>query len=392
MVSSAGRTATPADLGLYLHIPFCRSLCGYCRFVRTDRHDAGLRRRLVAGIGTELALRRERGQVPAAARLRTAYVGGGTPSVLEPGLMARLLEGTVGRLPAADRLEVTAEANPEGLDPALAATWREAGVGRVSLGLQSLRDPVLRRLGRACDAATARRGLAVATSAFARVAVDLLIAPGARRRELLADLREVAASGVGHVSLYILEIHPGTPLAEALAAGRLLAPAEEEVERLYLEAVEQLAALGLRQYEVANFARPGQRSRHNAAYWRRRPYLGLGPGAHGFDGRRRRANLPGVASYLRRVEAGRLPTAAVDRLDAAARRLERIVLPLRTVRGVPLARLPGGLPLAEGERQGLWRLDDGRLRLTPRGFLRIDALEELIARRLGEREGPAGRG
>lgn len=389
------RTVRPAarrrGFGLYVHVPFCRSICGYCHFARTDRHGPALRRRLVAALGSELELRRLEGGVPEDGVLRTVYVGGGTPSTLEPGLMAALLRGTAWRLPAAADLEVTAEANPEGMDRRLARAWREAGVRRLSLGLQSLRDPVLRRLGRSCDAATARRGLAVAAAHFERVAVDFLIAPGVTSRALREDLREAVAAGAGHVSLYLLEVHRGTPLAARVAAGEVRLAPEGRLERIYLEAVAELDSLGLRQYEVANFARPGQRSRHNEAYWARRPYLGLGPGAHGFDGRRRWANLRGVGAYLERVESGRLPTAALDPLDAAARRLEELILPLRTARGVPLAALPAGLPLAEGEREGWWDLRGGRLRLTARGFLRIDALEELVARRLAAAAGGPGR-
>ena len=186
--------------------------------------------------------------------------------------------------------------------------------------------------------------------------------------------------GVDHVSFYILEIHPGTPLAARMAAGAASAPPDAETEKIYLEAVARLEDLGFAQYEVANFALPGGESRHNRSYWRRVPYLGLGPGAHGFTGAERYANLADPREYCDAVEAGRVPTAERDPIDAAARRLEELILPLRTVAGVPRGRLPRGFPLDRGLAEGLWTVDDRRLALTPRGMLRIDDVELMLAR------------
>ncbi len=377
--------------GLYLHVPFCRALCPYCHFARTAEHDAGLRARLVDALIGEFALRAGRCALlqDGRARLRTVYVGGGTPSLLEPELFARLLRATAGRRPPGPDLETTAEANPESLTPDVARAWREAGVDRLSLGLQSLDDDVLRRLGRSADAATGRRALALALTTFPRVGADWIVGPGVRPRRLAAELGEAVAAGVGHVSLYLLEVHAGTAWAAAVAAGRIRMPSDRAQEACYLAAVAALERLGLRQYEVANFARPGQESRHNRAYWDGTPYLGLGPGAHGFWGRRRYANLADPQAYCRAVEAGRLPEAQAETLDPASRRLERLVLPLRTAAGVPLARVPfDARALATGAAAGLWTVAGGRLRLTPRGFLRLDAIEERLARALL----PPGRG
>jgi oxygen-independent coproporphyrinogen-3 oxidase len=383
--ASSGRERARAG-GLYLHVPFCARTCDYCHFPRTARHDIELRRRTVRAIRRELALRRERCPTLAGGRWRlaTAYIGGGTPSLLEPDLFTELVAGTVGALPADPELELTAEANPESLTEACAAAWRACGIVRVSIGVQSLSDDVLRRLGRSCAAETARRGLERACRIFPRVAADWILAPGVSSERLCAELAEAVALGVEHISLYILEVADGTPLAQRIAAGRLRLPRDRFWEALYLAAVARLEALGLPQYEVANFARSGCESRHNRAYWRRRPYLGLGPGAHGFWGRRRYANAAAVADYLRRVERDELPEAEIDRLDAAARRLERLILPLRTRSGVPLDRIPrGALDLDRGERTGLWRCVEGRLRLTPRGYLRLDGIESALARSLG---------
>lgn len=371
--------------GLYVHVPFCGSICSYCHFARTADHDADRREAFVAGVLREFELRRRACPALGSARrpLATAYLGGGTPSQLEPALMARLLAGTVGRCERTADLELTAEANPETFTPELAQAWLAAGVNRVSLGVQSLDAGVLRRLGRACDPATARRALALACASFARVSADWILGPGVRLEALLAELDEAVALGVGHVSLYILEVHAGTQLAARVADGSLRLPPDEQVRGAYLAAARRLAGHGLVQYEVANFARPGAESRHNRGYWRRRPWLGLGPGAHGAWGRWRRANHDTLAAWLADLEAGRLPESAVEELGPASRRLERVVLALRTREGVPLAWLPtGALDLERGEQEGLWRREAGCLRLNGDGFLRLDTIEEALARRL----------
>lgn len=371
--------------GMYLHVPFCGSICAYCHFARTATHDRALREAYVDGVLREFALRRQRcPRLGGAGRpLATAYLGGGTPSQLQADLMERLLAGTVGRCERTADFELTAEANPETLDAELARAWRAAGIGRVSLGVQSLDEGVLRQLGRACDPATARRALTLACAVFPRVSADWIVGPGVRQAALLAELEEAVACGVEHVSLYILEVHEGTAMAARVLSGAVRLPPDGVTARLYLAAAERLAALGLPQYEVANFARPGAESRHNRGYWRRRPWLGLGPGAHGAWGRWRRANHDAVADWLADLDRGRLPEAAVETLDVGSRRLERVVLALRTRQGVPLGWLPPGtLDLDLGESEGLWRRTDGHLRLTGAGYLRIDTIEEAIARRL----------
>jgi oxygen-independent coproporphyrinogen-3 oxidase len=369
-------------MGLYIHVPFCGSICSYCHFARTAEHGLEDRRRFVDGVLAEFELRRQSCGVLSSGRrtLETCYLGGGTPSQLEPELMARLLEGTVGRLPVADDFELTAEANPETLTEDLAARWRELGIGRVSLGVQSLDPVVLKLLGRACDPATARQALATACRVFARVSADWILGPGLHKDALLAELTEAAELGVDHFSVYILELHAGTPLAVQTAKGLWKPAPDSETERLYLAVIEHLACLGITQYEVANFARPGAQSRHNRNYWRHRPWLGLGPGAHGFWGRRRYANFDNQADWLNALRSGCLPEAVVDPLDRAARRLERLILALRTGRGVPLEWLPkAGWDPDQGISESLWDIKDGRLILTGLGFLRIDTIEDQLA-------------
>ncbi|MEN8005571.1 MAG: coproporphyrinogen-III oxidase family protein [Candidatus Krumholzibacteriota bacterium] len=369
-------------MGLYIHVPFCGSICSYCHFARTADHGPRRRARYVDTVLEEFELRRRKCQTLSAGRrlLHSCYLGGGTPSELEPMLTARLLEGTVGKLPLAADFELTAEANPESLTEDLAASWRDLGIARVSLGVQSLDAGVLELLGRACDPATARAGLERACRIFPRVSADWIIGPGLDAGTLLAELTEAADLGVEHFSVYILELHSGTRLATLAEQGVWSPAPDRETERLYLAVIEHLADLGLPQYEVANFARPGAESRHNRNYWLGKPWLGLGPAAHGFWGRRRYANFDNLDDWQAAVADGRLPEAEVDPLDRSARRLERLILALRTTRGVPLDWLPRcGWDTEQGLREGLWEVRDGRLVLTGRGFLRIDTIEERLA-------------
>jgi len=371
--------------GLYIHVPFCGSICSYCHFARTADHGFEVRRRYVDAVCREFELRRGACGLLAGARpLETAYLGGGTPSQLEPELMDRLLAGTVGRLPRTAGLELTAEANPESLDEAKARAWRAAGINRISLGIQSLDGEVLNLLGRACPPHTAREALRLACGSFERVSADWILGPGLRDDALLAELQEAIDLGVEHFSIYILELHAGTELERRVRDGSVSLLPDWQTEARYLGVVRYLAERGFRHYEVSNFARPGARSRHNQGYWRRRPWLALGPAAHGSYGRRRYANLADIAAYCEAVEAGRIPEESVDPLDLPARLLERVILGLRTAHGVPLAWLaPDCLDWKAGVDEGLWRTDAGRLRLTSRGFLVIDAIEARIR--------PAGR-
>jgi len=374
-------------------VPFCASICSYCHFARTDRHDEDLRRRVVAATLAELDLRTARCGVlrDRTRRVDTLYIGGGTPSILEPDLFIELVAGLRERLDLSPGAEITAEANPESFDDRTADAWLEAGVTRISLGVQSLRDDTLTLLGRAADAGVTRRALTRACGRFDRVSADWILAPGVTPEALAAEFAEARALGAGHVSFYILEWHAGTALTKAAEEGRIAPDPDERVEAVYLAALAALGGLGYEQYEVSNACLPGQGSRHNAAYWRRTPYLGLGPGAHGFWGRRRYANLAALDRYCEAVAAGLTPEATVDVLDRDARRLEAVVLALRTCDGVDLAGLAvNAAELDAGLAEGLWTCDGGRLRLTSRGFLRIDAVESWLADRLGAAE-PGGR-
>jgi oxygen-independent coproporphyrinogen-3 oxidase len=357
---------------LYLHVPFCRRRCSYCDF------SIAVRRRVPAAdyLACITAERRLAGLPGPPGTIETLYLGGGTPSLLPPEALAELLRGTLGR--AADGAEVTLEANPEDVTPAAAAAWRRAGVNRVSLGAQSFDDGVLRWMHRPHDAD--RIGAAVATlrgAGMANVSLDLSFAlPAALERDWARDLDRVVALAPEHLSLYGLTVEPRTPLERWIARGTALPPDDERYATEYLLAHERLGAAGYQFYEVSNAARPGFRSRHNSAYGAGRPYAGLGPAAHSFDGRARRWNLRAWEAYRRAVAQGRSPIESEEVLTAEERRLERLYLGLRTEAGLALAEFDAPLPpsAAAWLRQGWVTQAGDRLRCTPEGWLRLDAL------------------
>ncbi|HSG46204.1 MAG TPA: radical SAM family heme chaperone HemW [Longimicrobiales bacterium] len=362
---------------VYLHAPFCVRRCFYCDFAVEVRRE-GDAEAWAAAMGRELRLLEEDG-VRLADSLETVYVGGGTPSLLGPGAMA-LLADVLGR----DRLshpelEWTSEANPESLTPDVAAGWRAAGVNRLSLGVQSFQEPVLRWMGRLHGAQGARDAVGAARGAgIGNLSVDLIFGlPESLDRDWRADLDAAAALDVPHISLYGLTAESGTPLGRSVAEGRVAMPPDERYREEYLEAHERLTGLGFRHYEVSNFARPGHESRHNLRYWDGSPYLGLGNGSHSFLPPIRRWNLRGWDAYLEGLEDGRIPVADSEVVRDAAAHLERLWLGLRTDRGVPDHWLAG--PRAETLlsgwcSRGLACREDGALRLTAEGWLLLDRL------------------
>ncbi len=387
-VGQAGSGAREVG-ALYVHAPFCARRCRYCDFAVQVRAtgDAGSWLEALAG---ELAALEREGRAALAHRLDTLYVGGGTPSLLGPGAMDGVAD-VVGR----DRLggaglEWTAEANPESVDAELAAAWRRAGVNRMSLGVQTFHEPALRWMGRLHGPAGARRAVATLRDAgIGNLSVDLIFGlPAHLGRDWDADLEAVLALEIPHVSLYGLTVEPGTPLGRAVREGRERPVDEEQYEAEFLRAAEVLAGAGYEHYEVSNFARPGARSRHNAAYWDGRPYLGLGNGAHSYLHPLRRWNLRGWEDYREVAAAHRLPVDASEVLDEPAHRLERIWLALRTDRGwtpPPDAGSRAHDLVAGWVRRGLADRVDASVRLRPRGWLLLDELSVELDRALEAR-------
>ena len=329
--------------GVYVHVPFCLTRCHYCDFV-TYTGMEGLRRPYAAALLEEAALA-VAALGPEPPVVTSVFVGGGTPTLLPPADLARVL-GRLGELLAvAPGAEVTVEANPETVDAAMAGGLAAAGVTRVSMGAQSFDDRVLAALGRVHDADRVARAVAALRAAgVPAVNLDLIYGgPGEDAGSWAATLERAVGLEPEHLSAYALTIEPATKFGRLVAAGRMAEPGEDDLADRYDTARAVLAGAGYRHYEVSNWARdaapgtgaiPAHASRHNLTYWRRGRYLGLGAGAHEFDGTTRRWNLAGVPQYLEAVRAGRRPTEGEERLDAGQARFEALALRLRTVDGL----------------------------------------------------------
>ncbi|HEX7289841.1 MAG TPA: coproporphyrinogen-III oxidase family protein [Conexibacter sp.] len=384
--------------GIYVHVPFCATRCGYCDFntyTAAELEDGSGSRRAgpgsagprdagrtragyLAAARAELALAR-RVLGDAAPPVETVFFGGGTPTLLAPGELAELLgaiEETFGLAPGA---EVTTEANPESVDPAALAALRAAGFTRISLGMQSAAPHVLATLdrvhtpGRPAQAAREARA-----AGFAHVSLDLIYGtPGESDDDWRASLDAALAAEPDHVSAYALIVEPGTRLAAQIARGALPAPDDDVLADRYELADATLAAAGLDWYEVSNWARtPGDACRHNLGYWRGGDWWGIGPGAHSHVGGMRWWNVLHPSAYATRIADGASPAAGRELLNAATRRVERVMLELRLADGLPLATLDaaGRAAAAQAVDDGLATLADDRLRLTFRGRLLADAV------------------
>lgn len=367
--------AAPLDTGLYVHLPFCTRRCVYCDFaVVTGREGQ------VDAYGDALVAELEaQAAATGGARLDTIYIGGGTPSKT-PGLVSRVLAVARDRFALAPDAEITVEANPDSLDDAVLGRFVDAGVNRLSLGVQTFDDERLARLGRLHDAAAARAAVGRASERIARVSLDLIYGiPGTAPDAWADDIASAIALGVEHVSAYCLTVEPGTPLAEAIARGKA-PPADEALEAAHLDvACAAFAAAGFERYEISNWARPGARSRHNVVYWRNGDCLGAGLGAAGYWGGVRWKNETDFARYLRRVGSGVHPAAAsTERLPPVAALGETVFVGLRMADGVDLAdasRRHGadaaaafGDAIARHVADGLLRRDGDRVALTDRGM------------------------
>lgn len=371
--------------GLYVHIPFCRRKCRYCDFFSTT--DQSWRRRWLAALQTEMARQCQDPfwqEAVGKPDFDTLYLGGGTPSLLSPEELAVILAAIQAHWRLAPAAEITLEANPDDVTPELLRVWRELGINRLSLGIQSFADAELRWLGRRHDARQARQAVIWAQQAgFANLSLDLIYGlPGQELRRWRQTLAQAAAFEPAHLSCYQLTLEPGTPLGEAAARGQLKPLSEERQRRFFLETTDFLESRGYRQYEVANFARqPLLVCRHNYKYWRHQPYLGLGPGAHSFNGRTRRWLIRDLASYCQSLAAGQLPVAGTEELTPAQLRLEAVMLRLRLREGLPAALLP---PAAQAllpalQQQGLLSYTGDRLYLTREGLAVADSLAVLLS-------------
>jgi oxygen-independent coproporphyrinogen-3 oxidase len=367
--------------GLYLHVPFCTSRCGYCDFYSVPEagRDMGV---LVDALLAELHVRLARAPGP----LTTIFVGGGTPTVLPAAELARLLEplATIAARPAC--LEFTVEANPENVDDRRAGVLVRAGVDRISLGAQSFHSQELAVLDRVhTPGAVASAVETVRRAGIGRINLDLIFGiPGQTGRSWQASLDRATALGVGHLALYGLTYEAGTPLTRRLKVG-LIRRCDEDLEAdLYRTAVHSLAAKGFEQYDISNFSRPHQRCLHNLNYWNNVPYIGVGPSAVGYTDGVRYRNVPDLARYIRMIEESGTAVIETERVTGQRLAAETAMLQLRLVEGIELAGFevrtgfdPHQVFAAAIERfesQGLLRVDATHVALTDDGRLLADSI------------------
>jgi putative oxygen-independent coproporphyrinogen III oxidase len=358
---------------LYVHVPFCARRCSYCDFAIAVRRQVPSSE-FARAIGREWDGWQAHAAWAASPVLETIYFGGGTPSRLDPAFIAELLGRFRASRPVAPAAEITLEANPDDVTPRAAAEWVAAGVNRISLGVQSFDPAVLQWMHRTHSADQVP--LAVDTirrAGIDNLSLDLIFAlPAALERDWVRDLSLALALGPEHLSLYGLTVEPHTPLGRWTARAEVHPLDDESYARDFLAAGAALRAAGFEHYEVSNAARPGRRARHNSAYWRRAPFIGLGPSAHSAFGEERQWNIREWAAYERATLAGSPTVAGHEVLDAAARRLEELYLGLRTTEGIPLDAIPRST--ADRWSGSGWAEVTDRIRLTPEGWLRLDAL------------------
>jgi oxygen-independent coproporphyrinogen-3 oxidase len=371
--------------GIYIHIPFCRTRCSYCDFA-TGQYESGLSERYVRALAREISIfaakRADGSHGDEAARVDTVYFGGGTPSLLAPAQVSHLLAAVRAGFDVSADAEVTMEMNPGTVTRETAEGFRAAGVNRASFGLQTFDDAQLRRLGRTHTAEDARRTLSILRGAgFANVSFDLIAGlPGQSVAQWSRNMDEALALRPEHLSLYLLEVHEGTPLAEQIGRGAHPQPDPDVAAEMYELLAGRTASAGYEHYEISNFCLPGHESRHNLKYWTGEPYHGFGCSAHSYDGRSaRRSNERDTLRYVELIERAGSAVVETTNLTERDREAESLFLGLRLMRGVDLrehrarfgadVRATHADDLARFREAGLIELDAERLRLTPAGAL-----------------------
>jgi oxygen-independent coproporphyrinogen III oxidase len=359
---------------LYLHVPFCARRCSYCDFAIAVRREVPSDA-YVDAILEEWALWQSEAVWDESPVVETIYFGGGTPSRISPDAIARLIDRIRADRPVAGDAEITLEANPDDVTLPAAAVWRAAGVNRVSLGVQSFDPFVLQWMHRVHTADDVPRAVdALRCAGIQDLSLDLIFGlPPELGRDWPEDLHRALSLEPEHLSLYGLTIEPHTVLGHQSARGELTPVDEDRYATEFLAAHEAMLSQGYDHYEVSNAALPGHRARHNSAYWRRAPFIGLGPAAHSGFRRKRWWNVREWAEYQRVVRSGAWPVAGSEDLTDSAVELEELYLGLRTTDGSPEDRVKARVRQA-WKGSGWAILENGRVRLTAEGWLRLDAL------------------
>jgi len=361
-------------VNLYIHVPFCARRCSYCDFAIAVRRQVPSRAFADAILREWQGVQREPAWADAPA-LDTIYLGGGTPSHLAPEALAAILAGLRASRPVTPSAEVTLEANPDDVTREAAETWRAAGINRISLGVQSFDPTVLTWMHRTHTATQAREAVGLLRAAgFDNLSLDLIYAlPPHLPRDWGRDLDAAFALEPDHLSCYGLTVEPHTPLSRWTTRGEALPADESRYAEEFLLFHQALEMRGWDHYEVSNAARPGRRAIHNGGYWSGAAFLGLGPSAHSAARGERWWNLREYAAWEVAIREGRDPVAGRERLTERQRRIEALYLGLRTSDGVSPDLVPAA-SRRRWEEAGWASVQSRRLRLSPEGWLRLDAL------------------
>ena len=365
--------------GIYLHIPFCKQACAYCNFHFTT--SLRYKDDFVQALGKEIALEKDYlgGQA-----VETVYFGGGTPSLLSIEDCQLLMDRIRQNFPVASNAEITLEANPDDITKEKLRGWKEAGINRLSMGVQSFFEEELKWMNRAHNAHQALNGLRLALSEFDNITMDLIYGSPLLTDEMWKQNVETATGlGIPHLSCYALTVEEKTPLFQLIQRHQTKNVDEEKQARQFLLLMQWLKEKGYEHYEVSNFAKQGWRSRHNSSYWKGEKYLGLGPSAHSYNGVERRWNVANNNVYIKSINEG-LSKRESEILSSKERLNESIMISLRTREGLDLKRMAGEFGLTESRRmeqglrkyvdQGLVRLHDGVVQLTDEGMLQADGI------------------
>lgn len=373
MSADAQTFAETNAFGVYLHWPFCLSKCPYCDFNSHVRHAAIDEARYVRAFAAEIAATAQR--IPGRT-VSTMFFGGGTPSLMQPSTVAAILDAVAKHWTIAPDVEITLEANPTSVEAERFRGYRAAGVNRVSLGVQSLDDRVLKELGRMHSADEALAAIAVARSVFERYSFDLIYArPGQAPDSWSAELSRAIAQAAEHLSLYQLTIEPETAFHALQSAGKLVIPDSDASRELYDLTIETCARAGLPAYEISNHARPGAECRHNLVYWRGAEYAGIGPGAHGRlnvgNARIATATEKRPETWLMRVESLGHGVIEDEPLTREERADEYLLMGLRLAEGIDPARFReiSGREL-DPKRVAILH-SEGAVEMTEQGHLRV---------------------
>lgn len=321
--------------GIYLHIPFCRKACIYCDFhfsTNLSRKEA-----LLDALRKEVELRKN--EIKSLGQLNTLYFGGGTPSVLDKKEILDLIEQIRNLLPFSPEIEITLEANPDDLKSSYLKDLASIGVNRLSIGIQSFSEEVLQWMNRSHNSQQSSQAILDARAAgFQNFSCDLIFGnPGIDQKLWEKDLQKLIDLKAPHISVYALTVEERTALAYQVEKGKAFIPPEEIYQNQFLIAHQRLTAAGYEHYELSNYALPGFRSKHNSAYWKGIPYVGLGPSAHSYDGKHRSWNLANNARYIQQLEAGEYPVEESELLSPKDQYHEYIMTHLRKMEGIDIA-------------------------------------------------------